>query len=401
MRWFVGAVLIAGAAIAIVFAQTGALNVVSGTADLTGITTRVATQSAGDATTKAASTSFVTTAVNNAIAGVNPAVAVTSATTGVLPNSPTYNNGASGVGATLTAGSAAALTVDGYTPVLNDRILVKNQGSALQNGVYTLSTLGTGLVPYVLTRATDFNQPSNINSTGAIPVVNGTANGSTQWVLTSTVNAVGTDAITFTQFSLNPATIMTTTTALSLGQTPLTTRGDLLTVDATPALKRLAKCSQYQTVQGGASDTACDAVHLDQSAATTGILGSAGGGTGNGFFAVSGPASTTKTFTFPNASSTVSYTVASGTSALGTSAISSATCATVVTTSATGTATTDVITAGFNGDPTGVTGYVPLTSGMLTIIAYPTADNVNFKVCNNTSASITPGAITLNWRVAR
>jgi hypothetical protein len=96
----------------------------------------------------------------------------------------------------------------------------------------------------------------------------------------------------------------------------------------------------------------------------------------------------------------VSFSVA-GTSALGTSAISSAACATAVTTAATGTATTDVIQWGFNGDPTAVTGYVPLVAGMLTIIAYPSANNVNFKVCNNTSSSVTPGAITLNWRVVR
>jgi hypothetical protein len=94
-------------------------------------------------------------------------------------------------------------------------------------------------------------------------------------------------------------------------------------------------------------------------------------------------------------------TIASGTSALGTSAIGSAACATAVTTSAAGTATTDVVLASFNGDPTAVTGYVPLTAGMLTIVGYPTANNVNFKVCNNTSSSITPGAITLNWRVVR
>lgn len=97
----------------------------------------------------------------------------------------------------------------------------------------------------------------------------------------------------------------------------------------------------------------------------------------------------------------VSTTVASGTSALGTSAISSAACATAVTTSATNTATTDVVSWGFNSDPTAVTGYVPLVAGMLTIIAYPSANNVNFKVCNNTSSSVTPGAITLNWRVIR
>lgn len=96
----------------------------------------------------------------------------------------------------------------------------------------------------------------------------------------------------------------------------------------------------------------------------------------------------------------ISFSVA-GTSALGTGAISSAACATAVTTAATGAAITDVIEWGFNGDPTAVTGYVPLVAGMLTIIAYPTANNVNFKVCNNTSSSVTPGAITLNWRVVR
>lgn len=94
-------------------------------------------------------------------------------------------------------------------------------------------------------------------------------------------------------------------------------------------------------------------------------------------------------------------TIASGTVALGTSAIGSAACATVVTVTATNVATTDVLGVSFNGDPTAVTGYVPLTSGMLVIIPYPTSGNVNFKVCNNTGGSITPGAITLNWRVAR
>jgi len=102
-----------------------------------------------------------------------------------------------------------------------------------------------------------------------------------------------------------------------------------------------------------------------------------------------------------NSGEHVAQVVASGTSALATSAISSGVCASAVTTTATGTATTDVIGWGFNGDPTGVTGYKPTTGGMLTIIAYPSSGNVNFKVCNNTAASITPGAITLNWYVHR
>jgi hypothetical protein len=97
----------------------------------------------------------------------------------------------------------------------------------------------------------------------------------------------------------------------------------------------------------------------------------------------------------------MSRTIASGTAALGTGAINSATCASVVTSAGTGIATTDSIVWSFNADPTGVTGYIASANGMLTIIVYPTANTANFKVCNNTSSSITPGAITLNWAVVR
>lgn len=94
-------------------------------------------------------------------------------------------------------------------------------------------------------------------------------------------------------------------------------------------------------------------------------------------------------------------TVASGTVALGTSAIASGACASVVTATATGALTTDVPRASFNGDPTGVTGYAPVTTGTLKVYVYPTANTVNIKVCNPTASSITPGAITLNWNVQR
>jgi hypothetical protein len=97
----------------------------------------------------------------------------------------------------------------------------------------------------------------------------------------------------------------------------------------------------------------------------------------------------------------MTQTIANGTSAMGTSAISSGTCATVVTTSATGAGTTDIIIYTANADPTAVTGYGPSASGSLYIWAYPTANNVNFRVCNNTGGTITPSALTLNWRVVR
>jgi hypothetical protein len=98
---------------------------------------------------------------------------------------------------------------------------------------------------------------------------------------------------------------------------------------------------------------------------------------------------------------TITSALAHGTAALGTSAIASGACATVVTATATGVATTDNIMADFNADPTSTTGYAPSAAGILTIIKYPTSGNVNFKVCNNSAASITPGAVTLNWRVVR
>lgn len=91
--------------------------------------------------------------------------------------------------------------------------------------------------------------------------------------------------------------------------------------------------------------------------------------------------------------------IASGTVSLGTSAIASGACAAVVTVSATGVLTTDSINWGFNGDTSGITGYT--TSDSLDIRPYPSADNVNFKVCNRGASSVTPGAVTLNWQVSR
>jgi hypothetical protein len=68
---------------------------------------------------------------------------------------------------------------------------------------------------------------------------------------------------------------------------------------------------------------------------------------------------------------------------------------------AAGVVTTDIALASFNGDPTAVTGYIPLTAGMLTIIVYPKSGSIGVRVCNNTTSSITPGAITLNLSAVR
>ena len=141
------------------------------------------------------------------LAALNPATAVAAATVTVLPNTPVYNNGSSGVGATLTASTNGALVIDGYTVLLNNRVLINNQASPVQNGVYTETTLGTGGAAYVLTRAADFNTVSSINSAGVIPVTNGTVNNGTTWALDSAITAIGTSAINYDQTNPQPPVI--------------------------------------------------------------------------------------------------------------------------------------------------------------------------------------------------
>jgi len=162
----------------------------------------VPTQTGGDNSAKAASTAFV----QAAIAGVNPAVSVVVATTAAGDTSGlTYFNGVAGVGATLTGSINTALTFDGVTLTsLTQRVLVKNDTqspSGAFNGVYYLTQLQTGILPPILTRALDFDQPSDINNTGLIPVQSGTVNAGRLYAVSSTVNTVGTDPVTFTQYA--------------------------------------------------------------------------------------------------------------------------------------------------------------------------------------------------------
>jgi hypothetical protein len=93
-----------------------------------------------------------------------------------------------------------------------------------------------------------------------------------------------------------------------------------------------------------------------------------------------------------------------GTTALATSSISTGTCQTVTagsvnSSAATGTTTGSRILWTPAASLQTVTGYEVTTSGALSIDAYPTAGYVNFNVCNWSAGPITPGALTLNWKV--
>lgn len=148
--------------------------------------------SAQDAATKAYVDAIAT--------GLKIKTSVLVASTDTL-NANTYANGASGVGATLTGNYNVVLVIDGVTPAFNDRILVKNESTASHNGIYTLTTVGSISVPYVLTRATDNDQSSEIPSSFVF-IQSGTLNSTSGWVVIGPGPfTIGTTAINWTQFN--------------------------------------------------------------------------------------------------------------------------------------------------------------------------------------------------------
>ena len=159
-----------------------------------------------------------------------------AATTGNL--TATYLNGASGIGATLTnSGALAQFTTDGQTPPTNARILVWEQSSTLQNGIYTLTNQGSGAVAWILTRATDYDQPAEIQPGDLVIINNGTVYGGTSFIETASVATIGTDPILFSQFTFSASSVLLKANNLSdvanattsfNNISPLTTKGDLI-----------------------------------------------------------------------------------------------------------------------------------------------------------------------------
>jgi hypothetical protein len=120
----------------------------------------------------------------------------------------TYANGTAGVGATLTnAGTQAALVIDGVTLSVADRVLIYTQANAAHNGVYTVTSVGSGSTNWVLTRALDadnsaIGDPNGLGSGDAFYVKEGTTGAGELYVMNTTGTiTVGTTAINFAQIS--------------------------------------------------------------------------------------------------------------------------------------------------------------------------------------------------------
>ena len=180
-----------------------------------------------------------------------------------------------GVGATLTNnGAKAAFAPDGPTASVGDRILVYSQTNAFENGVYTVTTVGTpdpGGTNWVLTRATDADtyaskDPNGLGQGDAFFVTSGDTGAGETYVL-NTVGTItfGVTALTFVQVS--DSTLYTAGNGLQL------TSGT-----------QFSLISPVVTTNGGTgltSFTSGGAVYATStSALTTGTLPIASGGTG-------------------------------------------------------------------------------------------------------------------------
>ena len=150
--------------------------------------------------------------VDSVVAGLSdPKDAVRLATASALPAS-TYDNGVSGVGATITADANGALPAqDGVSIAVGDRLLVKDQASSLENGIYVVTDLGSAGTPWILTRADDADNSGSdatkVTRGMYVPVAEGSVNGSLGFILTSSSSGgdpkgnlvLGTDALVFAQ----------------------------------------------------------------------------------------------------------------------------------------------------------------------------------------------------------
>jgi len=239
--------------------------------------------------------------VDGQVASVSNTTYHTAAAAATTANlTATYNNGTAGVGATLTnSGAQAAFAVDGYTASLNDRILVKDMTTAAYNGIYTVTTVGSGATNWVLTRATDFNTvgtgPNYIETGAGVFISGGTTWGSTSWVMNTTGTiTVGSTSLVWVQTSSAgniavSAPITKTGNTIGLGTVGVANGGTGLTSLTAYAVLYAASTSSvgqispsttgYPLLSTGAS-TAPAFGQLSLTAGVTGTLPVGNGGTG-------------------------------------------------------------------------------------------------------------------------
>ena len=213
----------------------------------------------------------------------------------------TYNNGTAGVGATLTnAGTQAALVLDGVTLSVADRVLIYLQTDQTENGVYVVTDTGSVSTNWILTRASDAD-------TYVVSSPDGLSEGSTFFVLEGTIGAgdiyscntagvitFGTTNITFAQ--IGTAQIYTAGAGLDLTGVEFSVETNGITNamlrqsaglsvigrsgNTTGDVADVTAGTDHQVLRRSGTSVSFGAVALNQSAAVSGTLSTANGGTG-------------------------------------------------------------------------------------------------------------------------
>ena len=218
----------------------------------------------GSTPTIAANTSYLATKdyVDSSVSGVNWHSAVKAATVGNLAG--TYNNGTNGVGATLTNATNGSIgTIDGASVVTNDRILVKAQTDAKQNGIYRIVTPGNSTTAWQLMRTSDFDG-SSVSATiipgDSVFVTSGSTNANQGFIQTTYGTGanssiiINTDNITFTQF--------TGTASLTAGN-GLTITGNQLDVGTASSSRIVVNADNIDLATTGVSANTYKSVTVD------------------------------------------------------------------------------------------------------------------------------------------
>lgn len=187
--------------------------------------------------------------------GLTTYTAALVATTAAL--TVTYANGVLGVGATLTnAGAMAALSVDGVAMAIGDRVLVKDQASTFQNGVYTVTTVGSGAVNWVLTRATDFDQAAEVIQYGVVLVNQGTVSAGLLYQETGAGPfTMGTTPITFALYTTQSLTLPVSLAQGGTSAALTANNGGIFYSSATAGAILAGTATARQMLQSGASTT--------------------------------------------------------------------------------------------------------------------------------------------------
>ena len=196
----------------------------------------------------------------------------------------TYSNGSSGVGATLTNTANGVVALDGINLTANMRVLVKDQAGADadQNGIYTVSTAGASGVALVLTRATDADTAAKLTGGAFTFVEQGSTQQDNGYVFTHDgTPTIGTTNLPVSQFS--GAGQITAGTGLTKSGNTINAVGSATIIANSDSLEVNSSGTEHQILRsGGSAGTAATfgQLALNQSAAVTGTLGYANGGTG-------------------------------------------------------------------------------------------------------------------------